>query len=74
MKQHTKHTSQEAQQLSGEAKHQQSSAREFATPEELLQHDAARTFVPPAVEARLAQSLRSEPKLERSWWRRVFGR
>lgn len=52
---------------------QETTAREFATTEELLRHDAAQTLVPPAVADRLAQSLRNEPKPERSWWRRMFG-
>jgi len=72
MKRQTKHTSQEQAELATQEK-QQVTAREFASPEELLQHDAAQTLVPPTVANRLADSLRSEPKPERSWWRRMFG-
>lgn len=57
-----------------EVQSQQTTTREFTSPEELLKHDAAQTLVPPAVADRLAQSLRNEPKPERSWWRRMFGR
>jgi hypothetical protein len=74
MKQQTKHTSQEQAQLAEAVNKQQVSVREFASSEELLQHDAAHVVVPPAVANRLAESLRSEPKPERSWWRRMFGR
>jgi len=72
MKRQTKHTSQEQEELVAQEK-QQVTAREFTSPEELLQHDAAQTMVPPTVANRLADSLRSEPKPERSWWRRMFG-
>ena len=46
--------------------------RMFATPEELLRFDAAQTEVPPGVADRLQESLRKEPKPERSWWQRWF--
>jgi hypothetical protein len=74
MKRQTKHTSQEQEQAAGQEKQQQVTAREFTSPEELLRHDAAQTLVPPTVANRLAESLRSEPKPERSWWQRMFGR
>lgn len=73
MKHESKHRSQEQEQLAPTSA-QQTTAREFTTNEELLRHDAARVEVPPAVADRLAQSLRHEPKPERSWWQRVFGR
>lgn len=75
MKRQTRHTSEEQAQLAAqEQQQQQATAREFKSPEELLQHDAAQTFVPPAVADRLARSLRTEPKPERTWWQRMFGR
>jgi hypothetical protein len=73
MKRQTKLTSQEQEQLS-ETQSQQTSAREFASAEELLRHDAGQTTVPPAIAERLSQSLRNEPKPERSWWRRLVDR
>jgi hypothetical protein len=73
MKRQTKHTSQEQEQLAAHEK-QQVAAQEFASPEALLRHDAAQTLVPPTVANRLAESLRSEPKPELSWWQRIFGR
>jgi hypothetical protein len=57
------------QQLSGQ---QRQVAREFGTVEELLRHDAAHTQVPPAVAARLQQSIAREPAPRASWWRRLF--
>lgn len=72
MKRQTKLTSQEQAQLS-ETKSQQMSAREFASAEELLRHDASQTTVPPAVAERLSQSIQKEPKPERSWWQRLLG-
>jgi hypothetical protein len=72
MKRQTKLTSQEQEQLS-ETQSQQTSAREFASAEDLLRHDASQTTVPPAIAERLSQSLQNEPKPERSWWRRLMG-
>ena len=72
MKHRTEQKSQEQEHVA-ETQSQQTYAREFTSPEELLQLDAAQTPVPPAVANRLADSLRTEPKPERSWWRRMFG-
>ena len=72
MKRQTKHTSQEQEQLA-KTESQQVSAREFASTEELLRHDASQTNVPPAIAERLARSIQNEPKPERSWWRRMLG-
>jgi len=73
MKRQTKLTSQEQGQLA-ETKSQQTPAREFASAEELLRHDASQTTVPPAIAGRLSQSIHNEPKPERSWWRRLMDR
>jgi hypothetical protein len=73
MKQKHKLTSQEQEQVS-EIQTQKTTAREFATPEELLRHDAAQTEVPPTVSERLNESLQREPKPTRSLWRRLTGR
>jgi hypothetical protein len=73
MKQKHKLTSQEQQEIS-ETQTQQSTAREFATAEELLRHDAAQTKVPPTVAKRLDESLQNQPKRTRSLWRRLTGR
>lgn len=48
-------------------------AKEFASAEDLLRHDAAQTAVPPAVQERLRRSLAQEPKPpEKRGWRRFF--
>lgn len=47
-------------------------AREFATPEEMLRYDAKQTAVPPRVAERLSQSLQNEPNTLRPWWKRWF--
>jgi hypothetical protein len=59
-----------AQQLGAQ---QRQTVREFHSVEELLQHDAAQTTVPPAVAARLQESLAREPAPRGNWWRRLFG-
>jgi len=53
---------------------QTSTAREFATPEEMLRHDAAQTVVPPGIKTRLADSVQQEPAPNRSpsWWQKLF--
>ena len=73
MKRQTKLTSQEQEQLA-ETKSQQTPAREFASAEELLRHDASQTTLPPAIAERLSQSIQSEPKPAQSWWRRLMDR
>jgi len=73
MKHESKLTSQEKEQLD-EVKVQQTSAREFASVEEVLRHDAGQTVVPPGIAERLARSVQNVPPPERSWWQRVFRR
>lgn len=73
MKRQTKHTSQEQEQLS-QMQSQERSALEFATPEDLLRHDAKEVSVPPEIAERLARSLQNEPRPARSWWRRFLDR
>lgn len=72
MKRQSKLTSQEQEQLA-ETQSQQTSAREFASAEEVLRHDASQTNVPPAIAERLSQSIKNEPRPERSWWKRLLG-
>jgi hypothetical protein len=72
MKRHTKVTSEQQQQQTEEHAAQQS-AREFATVEEMLRHDAIHTPVPPAIAYRLRESIGRAPRPARSWWRRFFG-
>ena len=72
MKQEKKLTPREQQQTS-ETQAQRTAAREFATTDELLRHDASQTEVPPAVAKRLDESIQREPKPARPWWRRLTG-
>jgi hypothetical protein len=76
MKRQTKLNSQEqeqAPQQAGAEQTQQSAAQEFATPEELLRHDALHTPVPPAIAHRLVESIGKPAARPQSWWRRLFG-
>lgn len=76
MKQQSKLNSQEQQQApqqAGTEQTQKASAQEFATPEELLRHDALHTFVPPTVARRLAESIGKTTPRPQSWWQRLFG-
>jgi len=52
---------------------QQPSAREFASAEEMLRHDALHTPVPPSIGQRLQESLGQFRPPVRSWWRRWLG-
>ncbi len=72
MKRQTKLTEQE-QQIAAQQQTQQQSAREFASVEEMLRHDAVHTPVPPAIAHRLRESIAQEPRAPRAWWRRLFG-
>ena len=72
MKHENKLTPREQQQAA-EAQSQKVEAREFATAEELLRHDAGQTQVPPAVAKRLDESIQREPLPARPWWRRLTG-
>ncbi len=73
MKRQTKLTQQEQEQLAAEQQTQHSAAHEFASPEEMLRHDALHTPIPPAIAHRLQESLAEVPVPSRSWWRRFFG-
>jgi hypothetical protein len=74
MKYEKKLSSQEQQKLSEvQAQQTQSTAREFASADELLRHDAKQTLVPPEIAQRLGRTLQNEPRPERPWWRRWLG-
>ena len=63
----------EAQQESASQQTQQPAAQEFATPEEMLRHDALHTPVPPTIAHRLQESIGKTPPRPQSWWRRLLG-
>jgi len=75
MKRQTKLTPQEQEQLAAaQQQTQSSSAREFASVEEMLRHDALHTPVPPTIAYRLEESVKQlPPASSRGWWRRFFG-
>jgi NAD-dependent oxidoreductase involved in siderophore biosynthesis len=76
MQRQTKLNAQEqeqAQQQSAAQQTQQPAASEFATPEELLRHDALHTPVPPTIAHRLQESLGKTPPRAPAWWRRLLG-
>lgn len=61
------------------ATHQQAAqvqtAREFATPEELLRHDTEQNPVPSAVAERLNESVaRENLQPPKSWWQKLLNR
>ena len=64
---------QQAQQQSASQQAQEETALEFATPEELLRHDALHTPVPPTIAHRLQESIGKTPPPSQSWWRRLLG-
>ncbi len=72
MKQQTKHTAHEQEQVA-ETESQSASVREFASAEELLRHDARQIAVPPQIAERLARSIQNKPKPVSPWWRRLLG-
>ena len=69
----TSQTQAQEQALTGQQT-QPGPAREFATVEEMLRHDALHTPVPPRIAHRLQQSVSgmTAPPAA-SWWRRLLG-
>ena len=61
------------QQQSAIEQTQQAAGQEFATPEDLLRHDALHTPVPPSIAHRLADSIGKTTPRPQSWWRRLLG-
>jgi hypothetical protein len=52
---------------------EQAKGREFASPEEMLRHDALQTVVPPGIASRLHASIQQTTPEKLSWWQRLFG-
>ncbi|HEX5220895.1 MAG TPA: hypothetical protein VFZ59_15100 [Verrucomicrobiae bacterium] len=73
MKHESKQKAEEHQQLAAKST-RENVAREFATTDELLRHDAAQTEVPPVIAERLSKSIEGLPGPARSWWQRIFDR
>jgi hypothetical protein len=75
MKHESKLTQKQQEQLAAEQQQMNSpSAREFASVEEMLRHDALHTPVPPTVASRLEASVKQLPLTSsKGWWRRFFG-
>jgi hypothetical protein len=70
---HEKKFSSQEQQVS-ETQSRQTTAREFASVEELLRFDAGQTTVPPAIADRLQKSAAQiNPPAARPWWKNLFG-
>lgn len=72
MKHQAKLNSRQQEQVTHGQKQEQSAALEFPSVEQMLRHDALHTPVPPAVAARLEQSIAQLPAPSRPWWRRLF--
>jgi len=71
MKHQNKLVSREHQQQAAEKQsHLEETAREFASPEEMLRFDAERTRAPGGIAEKLSRSLQNEPCAPRSWWKR----
>jgi len=64
---------QEEEQALAAQESQRPLAREFASVEDMLRHDALHTPVPPAIAHRLNESIGRMPAPPRPWWRRLFG-
>ena len=74
MKHENKLTPKEQGQLEAQQQQTQSSSvQEFATPEDLLRHDALHTPVPPTVAHRLKESIGQMPESAHPWWKRLLG-
>jgi outer membrane protein OmpA-like peptidoglycan-associated protein len=67
-----RHQEQQQQAAELQQTQQKEAVREFATADEIIRFDAGQTTVPPAIAARLNESIAREPKPQRSWWRRFL--
>ena len=64
----------EQEAVVGQETAQTQTAREFASVEALLQHDAKETAVPASIAQRLQETVRQlPPPVRQQWWRRFFG-
>ena len=73
MKQQSKLSTGQKQELSAETQLAATSELRFENAEELLRHDASQTPVPPEIAKRLNKSVGELPPQRKSWWRRIFG-
>jgi hypothetical protein len=74
MKRHTTRLNQQEQEAAAQQRNTQDQATiQFNTAEEVLRHDCTRIRVPSAVAERLRESVNTEPKPARSWWKRWMG-
>ncbi|MCU0247147.1 MAG: hypothetical protein MUC42_11265 [Bryobacter sp.] len=65
----------QSEALESQSKTAPQAALEFATPEELIRHDASQTVPPPALTERVKESLAAEPPpAPAPWWKRWLGR
>jgi hypothetical protein len=70
---HEKKFSSQEQQVS-ETQSRQTTAREFASVEELIRFDARQIIVPRAIAQRLQRSAAQiNPASSRPWWKNLFG-
>lgn len=75
MKQISKLTGNQQEEIASETQSNKTEARQFNTVEELLRHDARQTVVPGQIARRLEKSLGECPPSppRRPWWRRLLG-
>jgi len=59
------------QQESIHLNHTGQAGRDFASVDEMLRYDATQTEVPTGIAVRLQDSISRDPKLTRSFWRRL---
>jgi hypothetical protein len=65
----------EQEQITAQQRLQASStAREFASVDEMLRFDASQVAPPDTLETRLQNSLQQTPAPRQPWWRRWFGK
>lgn len=68
-----RHTTNEELESAKDHSLQSGAKREFATPEEMIAFDRARTEVPEAVRQRVADSVRGDAtQTPKPWWKRLF--
>jgi hypothetical protein len=66
-------TGREEERQTASASETTSETLEFASVEEMLRYDAARTAPPDSLATRLSASIAGEPKAVKPWWKRLLG-
>ena len=70
---HSKLRQQHRTEQAARLEERQQPALEFDTVDDLLRYDSAQNPAPPEIAERLNSSISAEPRIEKGWFRKIFG-